>query len=102
MRTVPLKAATHPVVCCDRAATLEPTLPDEFFWHVVRRPIRFRDTITQLEKHGTYRYIDVGSSGTLATFVKYALPEVSASSTHAVLTPYGQDRRNLDALLAAA
>lgn len=102
MRTVPLKAATQPVVCCDRAAALEPILPDEFFWHVVRRPIRFRDTIAQLERQGTYRYIDVGPSGTLATFVKYVLPEVSASTTHAVLTPYGQDRRNLDALLATA
>ena len=39
-------------------------------------------------------------TGTMATFVKYALPEGSASTAHAVMTPYGQDRRNLDALLA--
>ena len=101
MRTLSLKPATRPVVCCDRATTLEASLPDEFFWSVVRRPIRFRDTIAQLERKDTYRYIDVGPSGTMATFVKYALPESSASTAHAVLTPYGQDRRNLDALLAA-
>jgi bacillaene synthase trans-acting acyltransferase len=100
MRTLPLKPATRPVVCCDRATTLGPTLPDEFFWSVVRRPIRFRDTIAQLERQGTHRYIDVGPSGTMATFVKYALPESSASTAQAVLTPYGHDQRNLDALLA--
>lgn len=100
MRTLPLKPATRPVVCCDRATTLGPILPDEFFWSVVRRPIRFRDTIAQLERQDTHRYIDVGPSGTMATFVKYALPESSASTGHAVLTPYGHDRRNLDALLA--
>jgi acyl transferase domain-containing protein len=100
MRSVTLKPATRPVVCCDRVAMLEPTLPDDFFWSVVRRPIRFRDTMAQLERHGSYRYIDVGPSGTMATFVKYALPEGSASTAHAVMTPYGQDRRNLDALLA--
>ena len=102
MHSVPLKPATRPLVCCDRAAALGSTLPDDFFWSVVRRPIRFRDTIAGLERQDSYRYIDVGPSGTLATFVKYALPDGSASTAQAVLTPYGHDRRNLDALLAAA
>lgn len=102
MNTLAFKASAIPIVCCDRAAAMEPTLPDDFFWHVVRRPIRFLDTIMQLERTGTYRYIDVGPSGTLATFVKYASRGSSASTTHAVLTPYGQDQRNLDLLLATA
>jgi acyl transferase domain-containing protein len=89
-----------PFVCCEQVATLN-RLPDDFFWRVVRRPIRFQDAIAHLEKTGTYRYLDVGPAGTLATFVKYAVPPASESTSHAVLTPYGQDRKNLAAVAAA-
>ena len=99
MRATPLRAPALPVVCCDRAATLA-RLPDDFFWNVVRRPIRFRDAIAHREALGAHRYIDVGPSGTLATFVKYALPATSRSTAHAILTPYGRDVKNFDALLA--
>jgi malonyl CoA-acyl carrier protein transacylase len=77
-------------------------LPDDFFWRVVRHPIRFRETVAELERRGSHRYIDVGPSGTLATFVKYGLPQASSSTVHAILTPYGQDRRNLAAVLASS
>ncbi|HYD80790.1 MAG TPA: acyltransferase domain-containing protein [Paucimonas sp.] len=106
----PVAAATHsipigkgklPFACCAHAATLA-HLPDDYFWRVVRDPIRFRDTVAHLERQGTHRYIDVGPSGTLATFVKYALPKTAESSAHAILTPYGQDLKNLAALLATA
>lgn len=99
MQATPLRAPMLPLVCCDRATTLD-ALPVDFFWNVVRRPIRFRDAIAHREQLGTHRYVDVGPSGTLATFVKYALPPSSHSSAHAVLTPYGRDVKNLDALLA--
>lgn len=100
MASIPTVRGTLPVICCERADTLT-QLPGDFFWTVVRQPIRFRDTIAQLERSGTYRYIDVGPSGTLATFVKYALPGGSQSKGHAVLTPYGHDQKNLSTLLAA-
>lgn len=99
MRDIPQRAGTLPLACCDQAAILT-QLPGPFFWNVVRRPIRFRDTVALLERQGPWRYIDAGPSGTLATFVKYALPAASQSTAHAVLTPYGQDRKNLAALLA--
>lgn len=99
LRTTPLAAPKLPIVCCDRATTLT-RLPDDFFWSVVRRPIRFRDAIAHREQLGAHRYIDVGPSGTLATFVKYAVPATSASTAHTILAPYGRDTKNLDALLA--
>lgn len=101
MRSVPFRKGTVPLVCCDQGAVLR-ELPDDYFWQVVRNPIRFRDTVEQLERQGSYRYIDVGPSGTLATFVKYAIPESSASSAYAILTPYGQDQKKLAALLESA
>lgn len=101
MRSVPIGKGSLPLVCCAQATTLT-YLPDDYFWPVVRGPIRFRDTVAHLERGGTYRYIDVGPSGTLATFVKYVLPKSSESTARAILTPYGQDLKNLTALLATA
>lgn len=90
-----------PLVCCARAETLT-DLPDDFYWRAVRSPLRFQQAIGHLERQGQHRYIDLGPAGTLATFVKYGLDRASASSAHALLTPYGRDSKNLAALLAHA
>jgi acyl transferase domain-containing protein len=87
-----------PLVCCDQATTVS-ELSGDYFWNVVRRPIRFRETTERLEKQGAHRYIDVGPAGTLATFLKYGLPANSSSTVHAVLSPYGCDQKNFAALL---
>lgn len=97
MQSIRLKPARLPLVCSEQATTLA-ELPQDYFWRVAREPVRFRDTIAHLERSSAYRYIDVGPSGTLATFVKYGLAPTSRSVVHAVLTPYGQDQKNLDAL----
>lgn len=90
-----------PLVCCERAATLT-DLPPDFYWRAVRHRLRFQQAIGHLERQGRHRYIDLGPAGTLATFVKYGLDPASASSAHALLTPYGRDSKNLAALLASA
>lgn len=89
---------TLPLACC-REATLLTELPDDFFWRVVREPIRFQDTIAALEQRGTHRYIDVGPAGTLATFTKYCLSPGSQSTAQAIMSPFGNERRNMAALL---
>jgi bacillaene synthase trans-acting acyltransferase len=93
MKSVPLKSGTLPLVCCDRAATLS-KLHSAHFWDVTRHPIRFPPAIAGLEQKGTYRYVDAGPSGTLATIMKYVLPSGSRSVVHATLTPHGDDLRN--------
>lgn len=98
MRSIPRERGRLPLVCCDQTVPLL-DLPEDFFWRVVRRPMRLRDTLSQLELSGDYRYIDVGPSGTMSTFVKYGLPATSRSTAHAVLTPFGQDQKNLRSLL---
>jgi bacillaene synthase trans-acting acyltransferase len=87
-----------PLICCGHAAILT-ELTGNFFWNVVRQPICFQESIAALERRGSFRYIDVGPSGTLAAFLKYCLAETSHSTVHAILTPYGRDVRNLEALL---
>jgi acyl transferase domain-containing protein len=98
MRSIRHARGRLPLACCEQAEVLT-DLPDDYFWRTVRQPIRFRETITRLERDGAHRYIDVGPSGTLATFVKYGLPKTSRSTAHAILTPYGRDQDNLAALL---
>jgi bacillaene synthase trans-acting acyltransferase len=99
MRSVPRTAARLPLVCCDRAGMVS-GLEDDHLWDVVRRPIRFREAIAALELRGPCRYIDAGPAGTLATFLKYSLPRTTRSTTHAILTPYGVDLKNLAAVAA--
>jgi acyl transferase domain-containing protein len=89
-----------PMMCCERAAIIR-ELPSGYFWSVVRNRIRFRDAVANLEQQGNYRYIDVGPSSTLATFLKYQLNSLSASTIHPILTPYGHEQMNLRALLAS-
>jgi bacillaene synthase trans-acting acyltransferase len=99
---VALNSASLPLMCCDLGGPIDRALSRDDFWRVARRPIRFFDTIRTLEEKGPWRYVDVGPSGTMATFVKYALPAGSASTTHSILTPYGQDLKNLSVFLATA
>lgn len=78
----------------------EPLTTDSL-WKAARQPICFREAVFEFEKQGPHRYIDVGTSGTLATVLKYALSSKSESSIHPILTPMGQEERNLKNLLEA-
>src|SRR5262249_9123978 len=91
MRSIRRKRGRLPLACCDQTAILS-DLPDDYFWNVVRRPIRFHETIARLERQNARRYIDAGPSGTLATFLKYVTPADAKSTAHAILTPYGFDQ----------
>lgn len=73
-------------------------LTHEHFWDVARQPILFQKTIEALEKKEPAIYIDLGPSGTLATFVKYNLPAGSKSIPVSFLTPFGNDAKNLEKL----
>ncbi|HZR59128.1 MAG TPA: acyltransferase domain-containing protein [Terriglobales bacterium] len=100
MRSIRRKQGRLPLVCCDQMAILS-DISDDYFWNVVRRPIRFRETTARLEQQGARRYIDVGPAGTLATFLKYGMPATTKSMVHAILTPYGSDQKSLATLLAS-
>ena len=65
-------------------------------WATVREPVRFDGTVAAIEARGGCRYVDVGPSGTLATFVKYALPPDSVSEIASTVTPFGAAAKNLD------
>jgi bacillaene synthase trans-acting acyltransferase len=100
MRSIQHKQGHVPLVCCDQMSVVS-DFSGDYFWNVVRRPIRFRETVAKLERQGARRYIDVGPAGTLATFLKYGISVSTNSTVHSILTPFGFDQKNLTALLAS-
>lgn len=62
-------------------------------WATFRQPVEFGATVRSLLDRGDFHFLDVGPSGTLATFVKYLLPAGSASTFNDVINPFGMDER---------
>lgn len=62
-------------------------------WATFRQPVAFDATVRRLLDGGDFHFLDVGPSGTLATFVKYLLPAGSASMFDDVINPFGRDRQ---------
>jgi acyl transferase domain-containing protein len=85
-RSLSHQAAAIPMACCVLSETLT-KLPENYLWTLAREPSRFYQTVMQLEANGPFRYIDLGPTGTLATFLKYALPPASPSTWQAALSP---------------
>lgn len=73
-------------------------LPADYFWKVVSQPTNFCQFVKKMEELGPCLYLDLGPSGTSATFVKYNLPETSNSITHSIMTPYKRETAQLKAL----
>lgn len=101
LRSLHINRPRIPVVCCAGAEILD-ELNSHHLWRATREPIRFQQTIEQLEQLGAHLYVDLGPSGTLATFVKYLLPPRTRSETRLTLSPFGQDLPNLAGLLGAS
>lgn len=70
----------------------------EYLWKVIREPVEFEKTIQSLLMKGNYIFIDVGPSGSLATYVKYLLPVDSNSMHKEVINQFGKDLISLDKL----
>lgn len=82
-----------PIVCCAQKTVIEEINADAI-WMTMRAPIHFAQTIENMEGRGSYCYIDVGPSGSLATSLKYGLPSDSGSTVHSILSPFGRDVEN--------
>jgi acyl transferase domain-containing protein len=96
--TLSTHASNIPFISCAEAQSIA-SPAQTHWWDIIRSPILFQQTIQKLEGNQAMIYIDVGPSGTLATFVKYCLPSTSASSAMTVLSPFGQVDKNLNQLL---
>lgn len=97
---ITLQNATLPYISCVNADRKQ-QFSFEYYWDIVREPIQFQKAIEFLETQSPAYYLDLGPSGTLATFVKYNLQPQSISQFAAIMNPYGSDSKNLAAIIEA-
>lgn len=74
------------------------TVPGNYFWEVVCKYSDFSKMVRYIENRGSCLYIDLGPSGTSATFVKYNLDPSSKSKTLQIMTPFRREEQQLKAL----
>jgi len=86
--SIRLKPSQIPFISCTYGGLFTPLSPHHF-WDAIRLPIQFQKTIDSMENKNNFTYLDVGPSGSLATFVKYNLKKTSYSEVRALLTPFG-------------
>ncbi|MBA2649838.1 MAG: acyltransferase domain-containing protein [Legionella sp.] len=87
-----LHVSSTPFISCAYPEQVKMSSPIHF-WNCIRLPIQFKATLEHLEKNDDYYYLDVGPSGTLATFVQYNLKN-SSSQSFRLITPYGDEANN--------
>ena len=73
-------------------------LPEDYFWNVVSKYTNFSKLVNYIEIKGPCLYIDLGPSGTSATFVKYNLTTTSSSQTFQIMTPFKREEQQLELL----
>lgn len=71
------------------------------FWDVVRQPVNFQAAIENILAQEECVFVDVGPSGSLATAVKYILPENSPSLFIQCMTQFGDERLTLQKAISA-
>ncbi|MBF0225349.1 MAG: ACP S-malonyltransferase [Desulfobacterales bacterium] len=86
-----------PMISCISASIID-TIDKNYFWNVVRQPILFEKTIKELYKKNKFIYIDLGPSGTSSVFVKYNLEKILEPKCFNIITPFGNDLKNLEKL----
>lgn len=67
-----------------------------YFWDVCRKPILIKKTIETIENSGSFIYLDLGPSGTLANVIKQNIHASSGSKVQSIISPFGRDISNLN------
>jgi acyl transferase domain-containing protein len=93
------RPAKIPVISCAvpfDGAPDETAFSSAYWWRVIRQPIEFGRTLAQFAQgQPDAVYVDVGPSGTMASFAKYLLPQSVHDRILPVMTPFGNDREGL-------
>ena len=89
-----------PLVFCSQANHVEIVVADSF-WGSIRGPIRILETMGELESRSSYRYLDIGPSGTLANFAKLNCLSTSNSSTLSCMNPFANALDQLNRTISA-
>jgi acyl transferase domain-containing protein len=94
---VRLSSPQIPIITAEQGGLLnKPSV--KHLWDVTRNLVDFAKTIRQLEASGSYLYVELGPSGSMATAVKYNLSKNSQSEFVTVSSPFGHEGKNLESL----
>ncbi len=86
-----------PIISSSKAEIVH-ELNDDFFWEVIRYPVHFEKTLENRLAKGDYLFIDLGPSGTMATFVEYTLSVGSGSIPLPTINQFGRDLNMIEKL----
>ncbi len=79
-------------------ATPKPAMDVEALWKIIRYPVDFESCINVMLNHGNYVFIDVGPSGTLATFIHYTLATGSNCVALQTINRFGNNLQSIQKL----
>ncbi|WP_437688410.1 ACP S-malonyltransferase [Sorangium sp. So ce176] len=102
LASLTVRKPSAPVMSCETAGLVD-VLEPAHFWRMVRAPIRFRDAVRALEEaeNDGCLYVDLGPTGTLASFAKHNLKSGSRSEAITVLSPFSPGSKGLGRLKQA-
>ena len=90
VRNISLSPPKIPIISSLKTGLVE-ELNEDYLWEAIRYPVNFQQTVERVLENGDYIFIDLGPSGTLATFIKYILTPNSGSISLPVLNQFGRD-----------
>jgi malonyl CoA-acyl carrier protein transacylase len=94
---VPTQAPRLPMYSAARVGATEQ--PDgQYFWDVIRKKVDFRGLVERMNREGDFRFVDLGPTGTLSTFIKYGF---GGRVPHATcMNQFGKNVQTLSKLVA--
>lgn len=97
MERVPTHAPRLPLYSAARVGAMEQ--PDgQYFWDVIRKKADFHALVEQMSRESDFRFVDLGPTGTLSTFIKYGfagrVPHVAS------INQFGKNLQTVSKLVA--
>ena len=100
IRQINLSRAQIPVISISKRKIVQ-EFNEDLFWEVIRYPVHFQSAVQEILKNGDYVFVDAGPSATLATFVKYILPQNGKSVILQTINQFGRDLNSMNRLRAS-
>jgi len=94
LETRQFKDPAVPFISC-QCGKITGSLPDGFFWDVVRKMIQFQRAVESLERVGNHIYLDLGPGGTLDNFVKRILAPDALSESCSIINPFNREPKQM-------
>lgn len=98
VKGIGLREAKIPVIS-GIDGSLRTSFDTEYLWNIIREPMDFTKTAGTMVNTGANMFIDTGTSGTMAGFMKKNLPDFLQGKVFSVLTPFCRDIDNINQII---